>query len=379
MLVLSSFIKKELTQALRDPRMRFILFAAPVLQLIIFGYVVTTDIKNIRLAIVDQDRSGSSRELIDAFFASGYFVPARSVRSVSEAEAALERNDARVALIIPADFSRHLGRRTPAPVQILFDGSDGNSTNITKAYVEGIIAAFSQEQMTVLLNNLAQTTRLNLVAGPKVDPEVRVFYNPELRSSSFMVPGILCMILLLITSLLSGMSITREKELGTLEQILVSPVRRIEFILGKTIPFVLVGLIDVVLVLVVAKLLFQIPIRGSLVLLFFASLIFLFTSLGLGLFGASVSRNQTQVLLTIFPFMMPAFLLSGLFFPVASIPAALRWIAYINPLSYFLVIVRGILLKGVGLDVLWREICALAVFGAGLITYSSLRFRKRIE
>ncbi len=379
MLTLLCFIKKELTQALRDPRMRFILFGAPVLQLVIFGYVVTTDIKNIRLAVVDQDRTPESRKLADAFFASGYFIPARPVRSVPEAEAALEGNDARVALIIPADFSRHLGRQDPAPVQILFDGSDGNSTNITKAYVEGIVAAYSRQRMTALLNNLAQTSRLNLGAGPKVDPEVRVFYNPELRSSSFMVPGILCMILLLITALLSGMSITREKELGTLEQILVSPVRRIEFILGKTIPFVLVGLIDVVLVLVAAKLLFQIPIRGSLVLLFFSSLIFLFTSLGLGLFGASVSRNQTQILLTIFPFMMPAFLLSGLFFPVASIPAALRWIAYINPLSYFLVIVRGILLKGVGLAVLWPQICALAVFGVALITFSSLRFRKRLE
>lgn len=379
MSTLPSFIRKELTQALRDPRMRIILFAAPLLQLVIFGYVATTDIRNIRLAVVDQDRSSASRELADAFFASGYFVPARPVRSAAEAEAALERNDARVALVIPAGFARDLDRRVPAPVQILFDGTDGNSTNITKAYVEGIVAAFSAERMAALLDRLPQAVQLKLGAGPRVEPEVRVFYNPELRSSSFMVPGILCMILLLVTALLSGMSITREKELGTLEQILVSPVRRLEFILGKTIPFVLVGLINVVLVLVAAKILFRIPVRGSLVLLFFSSLIFLFTSLGLGLFGASVSRNQTQVLLSIFPFMMPAFLLSGLFFPVASIPQALRWIAYVNPLFYFLVIVRGILLKGVGLAVLWPQISALAVFGVGLITFSSLRFRKRLE
>jgi ABC-2 type transport system permease protein len=187
------------------------------------------------------------------------------------------------------------------------------------------------------------------------------------------------MILLIVTALLSGLSITREKELGTMEQIIVSPLRRVEFILGKTIPFVLVGLIDVVLVLVAARILFHIPIRGSLVLLFVAALIFLFTSLGLGLFGASVSRTQAQVMLTIFPFMMPAFLLSGLFFPITSMPVALRWIAYINPLTYFLVIVRGILLKGAGLPALWRELLILAVFGAALLTFSALRFRKRIE
>jgi len=379
MSALAAFIRKELIQALRDTRMRFVLFGAPLIQLVIFGYVVTTDIKNIPLMIIDYDRSPESRELAAAFVASGYFVRVGgSAGPVTEAEAALKSNQARVAIVIPDGFSRDLSRSEPAAVQILLDGSDGNSANVTKAYIEGIMASYSKKRLEQALNARASTAGVSR-AVPLVNLQVRVLYNPELRSSSFMVPGILCMILLIVTALLSGLSIAREKELGTLEQILVSPLSRFEFILGKTIPFVLVGLIDVVLILVAARLLFHIPIRGSLVLLFFSSLIFLFTSLGLGLFGASVSRTQAQVMLSIFPFMMPAFLLSGLFFPVASMPVALRWIAYINPLTYFLVIVRGILLKGVGLPALWRELLILAVFGTALLTFSILRFRKRIE
>ena len=379
MSALIAFIRKELIQALRDSRMRFVLFGAPLVQLVIFGYVVTTDIKNIPLLIIDYDRSSESREFTAAFFASGYFIRVGGLeKQVTEAEAALKGNKARVAIVIPSGFSRNLSRTEPAAVQILFDGSDGNSANVTKAYIEGIMASLSKKRLEQTLNARASTAGKGR-AAPLVDLQIRVFYNPELRSSSFMVPGILCMILLIVTALLSGLSITREKELGTMEQILVSPLSRFEFILGKTVPFVLVGLIDVVLILVAARLLFHIPIRGSLVLLFFSSLIFLFTSLGLGLFGASVSRTQAQVMLTIFPFMMPAFLLSGLFFPVASMPVALRWIAYVNPLTYFLVIVRGILLKGAGLPVLWHELLILTVFGAALLTFSALRFRKRIE
>jgi ABC-2 type transport system permease protein len=194
-----------------------------------------------------------------------------------------------------------------------------------------------------------------------------------------MVPGLLCQILLIITAILSGASITREKELGTMEQILVSPLKRIQFILGKTIPFVLVGFIDVILVLVMAKILFQIPINGSLLLFFFTAIIFLFTSLGIGLLGASVSKTQSQVMLTIFPIMMPAFLLSGLFFPIASIPLSLRWISYINPLTHYLIIVRGILLKGAGFFTLYKEIGFLALFGIFFFSFAAMRFRKRMD
>lgn len=273
-------------------------------------------------------------------------------------------------MVIPPDFSRKLSTNTAAHVQALVDGSDGNAATIIKGYIEQIFYEWTKKEI--------MTGPKSRVTTPSINPRITILFNPELRSSHFMVPGLICMILLLLTAILSAMAITREKELGTLEQILVSPLKRWEFIVGKTLPFVLVGFIDVLLILGVAKLLFDIPIRGILLLLSFSSLIFLFTSLGIGLIAATVSRTQAQAMLTVMPIMMPAFLLSGLFFPVASIPEVLRWIPYINPITYFLIIVRGILLKGLGIGMLYREILVLIVFGAGFLTISSMFFQKRL-
>ncbi|MGQ9535453.1 MAG: ABC transporter permease, partial [bacterium] len=211
------------------------------------------------------------------------------------------------------------------------------------------------------------------------DISIRIWFNPELKSANYMIPGIISQILLIMTALLTALAITREKELGTIEQILVSPLPRAIFILGKTIPFVLVGFIQVLLVLGVARIIFTIPIKGNLFFLFLCSIFFLFTTLGLGLFSASVCKTQAQAMLTVFPIIMPAFLLSGFFFPINSIPAILRWIAYINPLTYFLIIVRGIFLKGSTFLDLYRELLVLIIFGVGFIIFSSLRIRKRIS
>ncbi len=380
MRVLLTFIKKELTQALRDRRMRFILFAAPVIQLIVFGYVVTTDIKNISLLVVDHEQSVESREFIESFYSSGYFKAVRvKTNSSDDAENLLLRDKVKVAIIIPPDFSKRLTRENQTTIQVLVDGSDGNAANITKAYIDQIIASYSQKTLFEILNSRSSTTQISATNTLLVTPQVRVLYNPSLKSSAFMVPGIICQLLLIVTAILSGASITKEKEFGTIEQVFVSPVNKVQFILGKTIPFVLVGFIDVILILIMAKILFQIPINGSLLLFFLVSIIFLFTSLGIGLFAASVSKTQAQVNLTIFPVMMPAFLLSGLFFPIASIPQVLRWIAYINPLTYFLIIVRGILLKGNGFIALYKEITFLALFGVFFFMFSVVRFRKRID
>jgi len=380
MRVLLTFIKKELIQATRDRRMRFILFGAPLMQLILFGYVVTTDIKNITLLVIDHEQSVASREFTESFFSSGYFTRSKiRIASSSDAERLLLKDKIKVVIIIPPDFSRNLARDNQTKIQILVDGSDGNAANITKAYIDEIIANYSKNILFQILNSRTGISQLSSANKMLVTPEIRVLYNPALKSSAFMVPGIICQLLLIVTAVLSGASITKEKELGTIEQIFVSPLNKMQFILGKTIPFVLVGLLDVILILIMAKILFQIPINGSLLLFFFVAIIFLFTSLGIGLFAASVSRTQAQVSLTIFPFMMPAFLLSGLFFPIASIPVSLRWISYINPLTYFLIIVRGILLKGAGLAVLYKEIIFLALFGIFFIAFSSFRFRKRLE
>lgn len=371
MRVLFSYIKKELIQALRDRRMSFILFGAPVMQLIIFGYVVTTDIKNISLIVIDHDKSRQSRELASSFFSSGYFTRiSRDNISRNTPEQLLQTNQAKVALIIAPGFSKNLERNSPAAIQFLIDGADANSAIITKNYIEEIVRGYSTK--------LESQHRSGFPLGMLI-PEIRVLYNQELKSSNFMVPGLLCLILFNLTAILTAVGITREKELGTLEQILVSPLKRYQFMLGKTIPFVLVGFVDTVLILAVAKILFDVPVRGSLLLLFITAVIFLFTSLGIGLLAAAVSKTQAQAMMTVMPVMMPAFLLSGLFFPVASIPAGLRWLAYINPITYFLIVVRGIMLKGSGLVDLHREIIVLVLFGLFFITFSSLRFRKRLE
>jgi ABC-2 type transport system permease protein len=380
MRVLLTFIKKELTQALRDKRMRFVLFGAPLMQLILFGYVVTTDIKNISLLVIDNEQSVESREFIESFYSSGYFKEVRvKTNSSDDVENLLLRDKVKVAIIIPPDFSKRLTRENQTTIQVLVDGSDGNAANITKAYIDQIIASYSQKTLFKILNSSSSTTQISSTNTLLVTPQIRVLYNPALKSSAFMVPGIICQLLLIVTAVLSGASITKEKEFGTIEQVFVSPVNKVQFILGKTIPFVLVGFIDVILILIMAKILFQIPINGSLLLFFLVSIIFLFTSLGIGLFAASVSKTQAQVNLTIFPFMMPAFLVSGLFFPIASIPQSLRWVAYINPLTYYLIIVRGILLKGAGFLALYKEITFLALFGIFFFIFSAMRFRKRMD
>lgn len=380
MSVILAFIKKELIQTLRDKRMRFIVFVAPIIQLILFGYVVTTDVKNISIYVQNLDQSSVTRELISSFIASGYFKKIAADNTLKiPPETILKNGKAKVVVIIPPDFTQALSKNDEAKIQILVDGSDANAALITKVYIEQILRDFGLKQlatMTQLLNSLTTKSAINL---PMITPHISIWYNPELKSSHYMVPGILGLILLIITALLTALAITKEREAGTLEQISVSPLRSWEFILGKTIPYVLIGFIELVLVLIVARLLFQIPVRGSLLLLFLTATIFIFTTLGLGLLAASVSKTQTQAMFTIFPILMPAFLLSGLFFPITGIPFVLRWIAYINPLTYYLIIMRGIVLKGVGISHIYKELILLALFGLALVSFSVTRFRKRIE
>jgi len=378
MSILLAFIKKELTQTLRDKRFRFILFGAPVIQLIIFCYVVTTEIKDISLVVIDYAQSQDSRDLIATFTSSGYFRRVKiEERSIGTVDDYLKNGRAKVALVIPPDFSKNITTDRPAQVKLAIDGADANAAIITRGYVEEITRAFAQN---ILKRHQNQTSMLeSMAASGIVAPEIRILYNQEMKSSHYMVPGMIALILLITTALLTAVAITREKELGTLEQIIVSPLTRWQFILGKTLPYVLVGFIDVLLILATGKILFDLPIRGSIVLLFLSAIVFLFTTLGIGLLAASVSRNQAQAMLTVFPLMMPAVLLSGFVFPVTSIPVALRWIAYINPITHYLIVVRGILIKGAGITELYMEILILLGFGLFFIVFSSLRFSKRME
>lgn len=364
---LFAFIKKELIQTFRDRRMRFIILAAPVIQLIVFGYVATTEVKNIKLLLIDYDRSSLSRDLTSMIVNSGYFlkIDSEEIKDIRPVDL-LQEGKVKVVMTIPADFSKNIMRNSKRDILIQIDGVDANSANIIKTYLRQLV------------NNFSKKILQPEISYPVPEISLRFWFNPELKSSHYMVPGIISQILLIITALLTALAITREKELGTIEQILVSPVSRVIFILGKTLPFVLVGFIQILLVLFVARLVFAIPIKGNLLFLFICSIIFLFTTLGLGLFSASICKTQAQAMLTVFPIVMPALLLSGFFFPINTIPVVLRWLAYINPLTYFLIIVRGILLKGSTFYDLYKELLVLIIFGAGFITFSSLRIRKRI-
>jgi ABC-2 type transport system permease protein len=365
-----TIVRKEFLQTFRDRRMAIPLFVAPVIQLILFGFAVTTDVKNITLAVADMDHSPASRTIAAAFAESGYFDLQAPLESPDGLDDAVRDGRIQTGLVIPAHFQRDLQTGRSVPLLCVLDGTAPNTATIIQSYVSLILAKFSQD---IAARVLFQT------ASGIVLPEPRVWYNPELKSSVYMVPGVICLVLLIVTLIMTAMAITREREMGTLEMIIVSPIRPVELILGKTIPFVLIGFCDIFLVVGVGRLVFHVPILGSLFFLFVCSAIFIMTALGLGLLISTVSRTQQQAMMTAFVFILPAMLLSGIFSPIESMPRPAQLLTYANPLRYFGKIVRGILLKGNGLDILWPELSALFVFGVAALVLSSLRFKKRME
>jgi len=362
-------VRKEFLQLFRDRRMIAPLFIAPVLQLILFGYAATVDVKHIDYVLVDQSRTADSRDLATLFSKSGYFDLGAGLGSAKEAEAWLQSGRAKAALVIPEDFAKRLARGESAPVQVLLDGSDANSATIIQNYIALITARF---QGTLLAR------AVGIAPGELNAVEPRIWYNPEFRSSFWMVPGVISMVLIISTLVMTAMAITKEREIGTLEQLIVSPIRPAELIIGKMIPFVVVGCVDIVLVLTAARIVFGIPLRGSLLFLFPAAFIFILTTLGIGLFISTVSRTQGQVIQSAMFFMMPAFLLSGIFSPIESMPKVIQAVTYLNPLRHFGRIVRDVLLKGSGWAILWPEVVVLFVMGVLIFTLSSLRFKKHL-
>jgi ABC-2 type transport system permease protein len=362
-------IWKELIELRQDPRLFGVVVFAPILQLFMLGYAATTDIRNVPVVVADADRSEASRDLIGRFDASPNFSVVGIVTGANEVDAFLERGRAWMALSIPAGYGEALGAGRPQTVQVIADGSDANSTNIGLGYATNLIAGYAQ-QIT------AERRGAGAPAG--IEPRVRVWFNARLESRDFMIPGVLAMLLLMVTTNLSAMGIVREKELGTLEQLNVTPLRRSELILGKLLPYALVGLVDVVLVLGVALLWFQIPLRGSVWLLLGLTIVFLLSTLGLGLFVSTISSTQQQAMMTtIFFFLMPMIYLSGFLFPIENMPAAIQPITYLIPLRYFLVILRSIFLKGVGLETLWPEALALTAWGVAMLALAIARSTKR--
>jgi ABC-2 type transport system permease protein len=368
-------IWKELIELKDDKRLFGIVIAAPILQLFMLGYAATTDVRNVPVVIADADRSAASRDLIARFSASPYFTIVSVVTSPDDVDPYLEGGRASMALAIPAGYAQALMRAQPQSLQLVADGSDANSTGIAMGYATSLIAAYTEE-LTARRPSSAPVGGVVRFRG--IEPRVRVWFNPRLESRDFMLPGILALLLLVITTNLSSMAIVREKELGTLEQLNVTPLRRWELIVGKLLPYALVGLIDVFLVLAITVWWFQVPLRGSVLLLFALTIVYLFSTLGLGLFVSTISATQQQAMMTTtFFFLMPMIYLSGFIFPIENMPAVIQPVTYLIPLRYFLVILRSIFLKGVGLRVLWPEALALVAWGLAMLALAIARSTKR--
>ena len=363
---------KEFIQVLRDPRLRAMVLVMPVVQLIVFGYAVTTDVRHVHTAVCDRDNSVESRDLIARFIGSGHFDLAATPASPAEIRNLMDRGAVSAVLQVNPGFGEALRTGRPAPVQVLVDGTDSNSAGLVLDYASRITARFSQEQVT------ARSARLQgrAASPPEVVLETRAWFNENLESRNFFVPGVIAIITMLITLMLTSMAIVREKEIGTMEQIMVTPISATEFILGKTLPFALIGFADVLLVTVVGV--FWFDAHPGLPLLFGATALYLLTTLGIGLFISTVSQTQQQAMMATFFVYFPAVLLSGFMFPIANMPEVIRWLTIVNPLRYFLVVIRGIFLKGLGADILWPQLLALAVMGCVTLALAVSRFRKTL-
>jgi ABC-2 type transport system permease protein len=367
-----AILKKEFGQLLKDRKLLPIVFVAPVLQLTFLGFAASLDVKNISMVLCDLDKTAESRAFIHSFTNSGYFTLSYVTEDSRSIQGYLDDNKATMALVIPPKFGDKILRREPASVQVILDGSEGSSSAITMGYVGQVIMRSSTQI-------LAEYFGGKLPAG-RVDAEVRAWYNPSLTTRNYMVPGVLVLILLITTTNLTAMAIVKEKEVGTLEQIMVTPIRSYELILGKLIPFTLVGMGNVCVVLTVMVFGFGIAIKGSVVLLFVLTGFFLLTTLGVGLFVSTVSKTQQQAMMTvIFFILMPMMYISGFVFPIENMPKVLQILSLGIPMRYYLVVIRSVILKGVGLSVLWPQALVLLAMGVAILTASALRFHKKLD
>jgi ABC-2 type transport system permease protein len=357
-----------------NPRLFGLVVIAPILQLTMLGYAATTDVKNVPLLVADGDRSAASRELVARFEASPNFTVVGSVTTVNEIEPYLERGTASLALSIPVGYGASVRAGRPVKVQVVADGTDSNSTTVALGYATSLIGGYAQDLGASLATG---SESAGSGPAPGIDARIRVWFNPQLESRHFMIPGVLALVLLIVTANLAAMAIVREKELGTLEQLNVTPLRRWELIVGKLLPYGLIALVDVLLVVAVAVLWFEVPLRGSFALLFAMSLLYVLSTLALGLFISTISDTQQQAMMTAtFFFLTPMIYLSGFIFPIENMPAIIQPFTYLIPLRYFLVIVRGIFLKGIGLDLLWPQAAALGAWGAVVLSLAVVRSRK---
>jgi len=375
---------KEFRQALREPRMRLILIVPPILQLIIFGFAVNLDVTEAKIGWFDQDRTQLTAELRNAFDASPSFQVVQAVNSDEEIGRVLDFGEVTAVIRVLPGFSKEIKQGSAASVQVLVDGTNSNTASLVSSYAAQIVARFSQ-------NALADQQRqrqfaATMAAGvpiiirmPNLNVRQRVWFNPDLRSRNYFVPGVLVNIVALVTVMLTAMSVVREKEIGTMEQLMVTPIRPLELMLGKTLPFAVVGMVQITVMTILALVVFQVPFQGSFLVLIVCAALFLLTTLGAGLFISTISHTQQQAMMTFFFMFMPMFLLSGFSFPINSMPVPIQLLTYLNPLRYFMEIVRGIFLRGTGPSVFWPQIVILFVLGTAILSASALRFQKTLD
>ncbi len=370
-----SIIRKEFLHLRRDPRVLPVIFVSPILQLLLLGYAANLDVKNIPSVICDMDRSGASRDFLNGFLNSGYFsVKARVVR-MRDIDHYLDIGAASVAFVVPRGFGDRVAGRKEATCLIIVDGSESQAATVGVNYATMISGRYAQKIMFQAFERL-RGRGINPVV---INPEVRVWYNPQLVSRNFMVPGVLGLILMIMTTSLASIGIVREKETGTMEQLIVTPIRPHQLILGKLLPFVFIGLVQAAFVIAVAKWWFVVPLRGSVLLLFALCLVFMLNTLGIGLFVSTISRTQQQAMLTSMFFILPMMLLSGFVFPIENMPKLFQYFTLIVPIRYFFVIIRGIMLRGAGWPELWDQAAALLFLGTLILGLSIARFHKKLE
>lgn len=372
---LFSLIRKEFIQISRDPRTLVIALLIPVMQLFMLGYAATNDVRNLPMAVFDQDRSVAAREFLNAFRSSDYFLISYDVDSIKEIHQLIERGDARVGLIIPPDYGQDLRAERQTEVMFVFDGSDATATKTALAAAQQIGNQYATD---IQLARLEREGLADLIELP-LEIRTQVWYNPDLEDAYFMIPGLIGQILYTITAILTAVAIVRERERGTIEQLIVTPIRPWELIIGKITPYVLIALFDTLEALFIGSWWFGVPIRSSLGLLLVLSGLFLITSLGIGLLASTIAKTQQEAMITVFATMLPAIMLSGYLFPLEAMPQWLQWISSAIPLTYYLNIIRALLLKGVSLAAIQNDVIMLVFFSILLIGAASLRFRKRLD
>ncbi len=372
---LTSLIRKEFLQILRDPRTLVLVLVIPLVQLFLLGYAANNDVRNVPLAVLDQDRGPAARQLLDAYRAADYFRIAYDIDSEAQLRSLVDSGQARAGLIIPPDYSRQVAGQGVAQIAIVLDGSDPTVASTALSAAQFIAQKYSTQLMAERLARRSQVTSLT----PPLEARTQVWYNPDLVSNYFMIPGVIGMILFALTSILTATAVVRERERGTIEQLIVTPIRSWELVVGKIVPYVILAFFNTLEVLFAGHWWFKVPIRGELWLILALSGLFLLTSLGIGLLASTFANTQQEAMLTVWMTMLPGIFLSGFFFPLDAMPAVLRYFSYLMPLRYYLTIIRSLMLKGTNIQALQQDIIALAIFGLALITIAALRFRKRLD